>query len=394
MVATYIEMPKFGLAMEEGTITSWFKAVGDAVAKGEPVAEVITEKITNTVEAPASGVLKKILVHAGETAACGGAIGIIASAQEDISALPGSTVQATAAVGQPEIGPASVPADKPAIGVKITPRAQKFAEEHGLDYCLIPGTGIGGAVTIDDLKNYLTKGSARKFQAVITPEERPLGELRKTIAKRMMESLAASAQTTMSMDVDATRLVELYKKRKAVYQEEGIKLTYTAFLVKAVAVALGKHPLFRTKLSASGRLKVDAGINIGIAVDMEDGLVVPVLKNADNKDLKTICKELETLSQKARQKQLDAEEMTGGVITVSNLGMFGVKYFTPILNFPESSILGVGALTEQLVVQDGGIFVKHMLNLSLTHDHRIIDGAPAARFLTEIKNLLGEPLGL
>lgn len=381
-MATYIEMPKFGLSMEEGTVTTWFKAEGDAVSQGEAVAEVVTEKITNTVEAPADGVLRKILLQENETALCGAPIGIIASAQEDISALLGETDMANVPDSKPESEAVSKVTAKTAPEVRITPRAEKFAREHGIDYSLVSGTGIGGAITIDDLKKILASPS---------PAEKPMNEIRKTIAKKMMDSLANTAQTTMSMDVDVSSLVELYNKLKPGYKEEGLKLSYTAFIIKAVGLALAKHPLLRTKLSGSGSLQLEPEINIGVAVDIEEGLVVPVLRNIDTKDLKTICKELENIVQKARQNQLVLDEMTGGVITVSNLGMFGIKYFTPILNLPENSILGVGAVSEQLVAQNGGVFIKQILNLSLTHDHRLVDGAPAARFLGEIKSLLDQP---
>ena len=169
------------------------------------------------------------------------------------------------------------------------------------------------------------------------------------------------------------------------------KISYTAILIKALANTLTKHDRFRTKITENNMLVTGSEINIGIAVDIEDGLIVPVLKAADQKDLKTICIELESLARRARENSLEMDELSGGTITITNLGMFGIKYFTPILNLPESSILGVGALTEQPVIVDGGIHVKSIMTLSLTHDHRIIDGAPAARFLNEIKESLQDP---
>jgi pyruvate dehydrogenase E2 component (dihydrolipoamide acetyltransferase) len=381
-VAIYIEMPKFGLSMEEGTITSWFKAEGDPVKQGDTLAEVVTEKITNIIEAPADGVLRKILVGVDETVPCGSPVGIIASAQEDISDLLAESNEKIVPLHRVETDKVEESIEKETIEVKITPKAKVYAEERGIDYSQVIGTGIGGAITLNDLK---------KISQVNTKEVKLLSEIRKIIAKRMMESLTNSAQASMSMDVDVSSLVALYEKLKPEYMEEGIKLSYTAFILKAVAIALKKHPVICTQLGPSNDLKIKEEINIGVAVDIEDGLIVPVICNVDKKDLKTICRELKDLSFRARQNQLTVDEMTGGVITVSNLGMFGIKYFTPILNLPENCILGIGAISEQVAVENGGIHIKHVLNMSLTHDHRLVDGAPAARFLKELSSLLGQP---
>ena len=315
--------------MEEGTITSWFKAEGDPVKQGDTLAEVVTEKITNTIEAPADGVLRKILVGVDETVPCGSPVGIIASAQEDISDLLAESNEKIVPLHRVETDKVEESIEKETTEVKITPKAKVYAEERGIDYSQVIGTGIGGAITLNDLK---------KISQVNTKEVKLLSEIRKIIAKRMMESLTNSAQASMSMDVDVSSLVALYEKLKPEYMEEGIKLSYTAFILKAVAIALKKHPIICTQLGPSNDLKIKEEINIGVAVDIEDGLIVPVICNVDKKDLKTICRELKDLSFRARQNQLTVDEMTGGVITVSNLGMFGIKYFTPILNLPENCI--------------------------------------------------------
>lgn len=370
-MATVVEMPKFGLSMEEGTIASWLKQVGDYVQKGEAIAEVTTEKITNTVEAPAAGILSKIIVAVDETVSCGAPIALLGDPGENMAA-PAKT------------------------DIKITPKAQKLALEQGIDYAGIAGTGIGGAITIADVKNYLQGYGSVATAAQDTVVGSPVGEskmsqLRSIIASRMVESLTVAAQTTMTMDMEVTELVKAYKQAKPEFKASGLKLSYTAILIKAVAIALQKHDKFRTSIVDSNVLKTATAINIGVAVDIEDGLVVPVLKNVQSKDLKAICRELEDLAARARENRLAVDEMSGGTMTITNLGMFGIKYFTPILNLPECAILGVGTLTEQPVVKDGGIYVKSVMTFSLTHDHRIIDGAPAARFLNELQAILSSP---
>ncbi|HHU32113.1 MAG TPA: 2-oxo acid dehydrogenase subunit E2 [Clostridia bacterium] len=397
---TYVEMPKFGLSMEEGTVATWFKAEGDSVNEGETLAEITTEKITNTVEAPANGILRKILVPEGETVACGVPIGIIASAD---AVLPTDIEKPEAkTVMEPEITKEEAPKEqvvvqthkRPLDEIVITPKAEKLAKEKGVDYSYIVGTGIGGAITIKDIKNYLASGGARQtpVQSGIGPAtETKMSQMRGIISDRMMASLRDSAQTTMVMDVDVTDLTKLYKLKREEFKAKNVKLSYTAILIKAVANALSKHERFRTVITENNTLLTKSEINIGIAVDIEDGLVVPVLRNVDQKDMETICNELEDLAKRARENGLSMDELSGGTMTITNLGMFGIKYFTPVLNLPESAILGVGATTEQPVVVDGGIHVKSITTLSLTHDHRIIDGAPAARFLNEIKQILQEP---
>lgn len=399
----YIEMPKFGLSMEEGTVATWFKNEGDSVTEGESIAEITTEKITNTVEAPASGVLRKILVPEGETVACGIPIGVIASAD---AVLPTEFEKPEVkAETKPEPikeetlkEQVSVHAQKrPLDEIVITPKAEKLAKEKGVDYSYIVGTGIGGAITIKDIKNYLASGGAKQVSVQSSKgpaTESKMSQMRSVISERMLGSLRDSAQTTMAMDIDVTSLVSLYKQKREEYKEANIKLSYTAILLKAVATALSKHDRFRTVITENNTLLTKSDVNIGIAVDIEDGLIVPVLKNANQKNMQTICLELEDLAKRARENNLTMDELNEGTITITNLGMFGIKYFTPVLNLPESAILGVGTLTQQPVVVDGGIHVKSIMTLSLTHDHRVIDGAPAARFLNEIKEILQAPQGL
>lgn len=408
-MATTVVMPKFGLSMEEGTIVSWILKEGAVVQKGDALAEVTTDKITNTVESPADGVLRKILVQAEETVKCGVPIGIIAEANEDIAgASPEETPAASIAAVETVKAPA--PVVKRAEEIVITPRAKKIAEEKGVDYTGIKGTGIGGAITIDDLKKHMSRSAEAVKPVQPVPvaaavadaipasagsfSSKKMNQMQSTIAKRMFESISTTAQTTICTEADLSGLSGLYEQYKGRYAAEGYKLSYTAILIKAVAAALENHPKLRSMMDEGGIIRTNGDINIGVAVDIEEGLVVPVIKNANLKVLKVICKELSELTERAKRNQLSIEEMSGGAFTITNLGMFGITYFTPIINMPESAILGVGAITHKPIVREGGIHIAPVMNLSLTHDHRVIDGAPAARFLQELKLILGDFKGM
>jgi pyruvate dehydrogenase E2 component (dihydrolipoamide acetyltransferase) len=419
-MVTKIEMPKYGLSMEEGTIVSWLVLEGDEVRKGDELVEVSTEKITNTVLAPADGVLRKILVEAEKTVPCGKIIAIITDRNEDISDsfITEKEVAVKKVDDTTNVQTKSNSVKKNLGEIKITPRAKKIAENKGIDCSGIVGTGIGGAITIDDIKEYInntknqvveqcqpteaikeqhismvngesTPAEVSKLASVFdSTSEKKMSQMEAAIAKKMFESISTTAQTTISTDADITFLAELYDKRKQLYNEDGFKLSYTAILIKAVAVALEKHPKLRTRITEKNTLNVIDEINIGVAVDIPDGLVVPVIKNANVKSLKAICKELTELADKARTNKITLDDISGGILTITNLGMFGIKYFTPVINLPESAILGIGAITKELTIKDGGIFTRSIMNMSLTHDHRVISGAPAARFLQEVKDIL------
>ena len=379
---TIIEMPKYGIAEDEGVITDWLFEEGDEIEKGDEVVEVETEKINNVVEATVDGILRKIVAEIGANCKSGDTLGIISTTvDEDISQYIISSVKSVSSIDEPEEEKkSSVISTADVLDLLITPKAKQLADEKGVDYSGITGTGIGGAITRDDIKNCISGDGILKTLK--------MSQLRKTISGRMMESLDKTAQTTMTMDVEVSELVEAYKKTKLIFNNENIKLSYTAILVKIITRVIKKYPDFLIVITGTNNLKIMTDINIGIAVDIDDGLIVPVLKNADKKDLKFICKELEALALSAKKRTLSESDLSGAVITITNLGMFGVKYFSPIINYPEGSILGVGAITEKPVVRKGKIEVGSVLTLSLTHDHRIIDGAPAARFLSDVKDLL------
>jgi len=448
--------------MEEGTVASWAVAEGDRVETGAPFCEIEIEKLTNEMEAPASGVVRKILCPEGETRACGEPIAIIAEADEDISGLvlsgggdeAGGTTAASGAasgaeagsapeVSTPDPGKAAPVNAAPAAGsgafpgkpsgnasgdVKITPKALKLAEEMGIDYRPIKGTGIHGMITREDIRKHAgsdaaSTAAAASAAAAAAPADSaasPAGAdssaaasapaawdsgaapgawkqhyalgpgakmstVRKVTSRRMMESMSNTAQTSIFMDADLSELVDRYNEAKGAYKAEGAKLSYTAIILKAAAETLASHPVIRTAMTGPEEITTLSDINIGIAVDAEYGLTVPVMKQVDRLGLKDICRNLTVLADKAKSGTLSSEEMSGGVFTVSNVGMYGVKYFTPILNAPESAILGVGTLTQEVKVVDGGFQPRWILALSLTYDHRLVDGAPAARFLSDLR---------
>ena len=434
-MVTKVIMPKFGLSMETGVLGSWLVEEGASVTKGSALAEITTDKITNTCEAPKDGILRKILLPEGEEAACGEAIAVLAdTADEDISAECGggqsedsafadSAEQADAASPAPE---KAAPAD-----IKITPRAKKVAQEQGLEYSHIQGTGLLGAITISDLKKHgiprkdpagaasvsaapasaSVPSSASGPSSASAPASGPstasapaaapkavfdtrpcegedvivkMSTMETAIAKAMQNSLLTTAQATIATEAEITELVRVYKQLKGKYTNAGVKLSYTAMLIKAVAMALENHKALRSTMADETHIKISSRIHIGVAVDIPGGLIVPVIRDANMKDLRTICLELSDLTQRAKDNKLTSDQLGGATITITNLGMFGITYFTPVLNVPESAILGVGAIIEKLMVKDGGFYPASVMNFSLTHDHRIVNGAPAARFLKEV----------
>ena len=452
-MVTKVIMPKFGLSMETGVLGSWLVEEGASVTKGSALAEITTDKITNTCEAPKDGILRKILLPEGEEAACGEAIAVLAdTADEDISAeCVGSQSEGGAFADSAEQAAAASPVPEKAApaDIKITPRAKKVAEEQGLEYSHIQGTGLLGAITISDLKKHgiprkdiagaasvsaapasasvpassSAPASASGLASASVPasasapasgpstasgpsiasapaaapkavfDTRPcegedvivkMSTMETAIAKAMQNSLQTTAQATIATEAEITELVRVYKQLKGKYTNAGVKLSYTAMLIKAVAMALENHKALRSTMADENHIKISSRIHIGVAVDIPGGLIVPVIRDANMKDLRTICLELSDLTQRAKDNKLTSDQLGGATITITNLGMFGITYFTPVLNVPESAILGVGAIIEKLMVKDGGFYPASVMNFSLTHDHRIVNGAPAARFLKEV----------
>lgn len=404
-MAVEVVMPKFGLTMIEGTIQKWFKAEGDAIKAGESLFEVETEKVLYEVEAPAAGTVAKLLYPIEAVVAVGLPVAVIAEPGEnvaEVAARYGGGAPAAQAVAASPTPAAESPTPTAASvggrreGAPVTPAARKLAEEHKIDLSRVVGTGPGGRVTREDVQKVIAEAAKVPAPAPVaapspaptppTPtapaQNIPLRGMRKVIAERMQRSLQNSAQLTITTEVDVTQLID---RRQEVQRE--FNATYTDFIVQACAHALKQHPRMNAAL-AGDTIELQGQINVGIAVALDEGLIVPVIHDADKKSLKEIAQEARNLAEKARANKLTLEEVAGGTFTVSNLGMYGVDGFTPILNSPQTGILGVGRIVEKPMIYRGEITKRSMMVLSLTFDHRVIDGAPAGAFLQTVADLL------
>ena len=431
-MAKFINMPKLGMTMEEGTVTSWLKQEGDAVTRGEAVFELESDKLANSAEAPIDGILRKILVPVGGTVPILAHVGIIAEADEDISALLAEAGAAEAPAPAEEAAPAA-PAAPAAVPVAVkaggritaTPRAKKVAQELGVDLADVKtATGWHGMIREQDVRDYKAAAPAVKAspfakkaaealgvdlqalkkdgrvlaadllaylerEGTIAPaaeERKPMNGMRKAIARNMQASHMTSPTVTyrISVEMDAMR------DYRAQLKENGISVSYTDLLVKFVAKALTEHPLLNCSIEGD-ELIMKHYVNMGVAVALENGLVVPNIPNADKKGLAQISAELKELSEAARSGSLSGDKLTGGTFTITNLGMYGIESFSPIINQPEVAILGVNAMEEKVVVRKGEQVIRLMMTLSLTADHRAVDGAVAAQFLHRVKMLLENP---
>jgi pyruvate dehydrogenase E2 component (dihydrolipoamide acetyltransferase) len=354
-MVTKIVMPKLSLTMKEGTVGKWYKKEGETVEKGEPIVEIISEKATYDLEAPSSGILGKILVNEGVDASVNAVLAVITS--------PGETFSET------EIPQAVEETEK---RVLASPSAKRLARGYGIDLSLVKGSGPEGRIVEDDVRRFMeeARGTLPKIKEII-----PLTGFKKTSAERVFASFKTAPHSTIMMEVDVSKAGGLHEK---------LQVSYTAILVEAVAKALFEQPIINSTLDGD-QIKIFEDINVGLAVATEYGLVVPVIHNADRKSLKEIDAAIKELTEKARQGKLAKEELNGGTFTVTNLGMYGVEFFTPIINPPEAAILGIGKITEKPVAVDGKVEVKPIIMLSLSYDHRIVDGAPAAGFLLKVK---------
>ncbi len=393
-MAVEVVMPKFGLTMTEGTIQQWFKSEGDGIKTGEALFEVETEKVLYEVEAPADGTVAKLLYAVEAVVGVGLPIAIIAEAGEDVAEIAAQYADAAAPAAPaaaatepaPVVASAAPSAPEEKRGrVPVTPAARKLAKEHSIDLALVTGTGPRGRITREDVQKIIDSGGQPAPAAAAVPAaaaDIPLRGMRKVIAERMQQSLQGSAQLTITTEVDVTQLID---RRQEVRQE--FNVTYTDFIVQACAHALKQHPRMNASLEGN-TIHINNHIHVGLAVALDEGLIVPVVRDTDKKSLKDIAEEARTLAEKARASQLKLEEVSGGTFTVSNLGMYGVDSFTPIINTPQSGILGVGRIVEKPVIYRGEVAKRSTLVLSLTFDHRVIDGAPAGAFLQTVADLL------
>ncbi len=399
-MATKVIMTKLGLTMKDGTVVNWLKKEGERVEKGEPLVEVETEKISTELEAPASGVLLKITAKKGAIVPVSGLLGIIGEPNEDVSSIENTEAEAEISAAAPETEKILKPSEVEVSPekVRISPLARKIAEEHKIDLTKITGTGPDGRIVKEDVLKALGNTetvsqptASLSKEGVEVAEVIPLVSMRKTIAERLFQSYSSAVHTTVIAEIDMTEASKFRKEIAGKVKEEtGISLTYTGIIVKAAALALREHKMVNSTLEDQ-EIKILKNINVGVAVDIEEGLIVPVIRDADRKSLSEIALLLSKLGEKARNRTLSMEEVAGGTFTVTNLGMLGVHTFIPIINPPQAAILGVGAIEDRPVVVEGNIVARSRLNLSLVYDHRIINGAEAARFLRTMKRILEVP---
>ena len=398
-MAEIFMMPKLGMDMEVGLIGRWIKAEGETVKKGEPFVEIETDKAMVEVEAPRDGTLLKIFCAEGDEAACGTPIAAIGQPGEAIPD-PQAAVSApapSAVQTQPQQPVVQAEAHTRPVGERIvaTPRARRAAAENNVDLQTVSGTGENGRIVEQDVLDWMNAKGSDAVVAARIPQDKvvPLTGMRKIIASRMRQSQQEMAQTNTRMDVDMTNMIAFRSQINQRLAKDGIKVSYVDLLTAVCAKALVEHPDANASLETDG-IHYKNYANIGIAVDSERGLVVPVIKGADILSIPGIAAKSKELIDKARKGSLRPDDMQGGTFTISNLGMFEVDSFTAIVNPPETCILAVGRIAERAVVVNGQIVARPMMNLCLSYDHRILDGAPAARFLQCVKHYLENPVWL
>ena len=416
-------MPQMGESIVEGTIVRWIRRVGDRVDRDEPLFEISTDKVDAEIPSPAAGVLAEIRAQAGQTVAVGSVVAVIDDAQakagvpargEDASGRPGGGPSRTDGEGGPptrgivgdEAQPAGTPESAPAGArreerQKTSPLVRRIAREHSVDLSIVPGTGLGGRVTKHDILGFLEErrpraagpsgwrkpGKALASRDAETAEVVPMSVMRKKIAEHMMLSRRTSAHVHSVFEVDYTRVGKIRAERTGDYARQGVKLTYMSFLMKAAVDALRAYPAMNSTLDGEN-IVYRKHVNLGIAVSLEWGLIVPVIPHAQEKSVLDLSRAMQDLASRARAKRLRPEEVQGGTFTITNPGAFGALFGTPIINQPQVAILDVGVIEKRVAVIEDAIAIRSKGYLSLGFDHRLIDGAVADQFLSHIKRTL------
>jgi pyruvate dehydrogenase E2 component (dihydrolipoamide acetyltransferase) len=408
--ATVIRMPKMSDTMTEGVIAAWVKKVGDKVKAGDVLAEVETDKATMELESYEDGVLLYIGVEAGKAVPVDGIIAVVGKQGVDYTPLLSSSPKnnGQAAKTEPKqvetvSAPASVSSSAVAAGnsdsrTKISPLAKKLAQEKGIDVTAVVGSGENGRIVKRDVESFAPAASktAASTQTPTTPtisgtesyEEVAVNNMRKTIARRLSESLFTAPHFSLTIDVDMDKAIDA---RKSMNDYAEAKISFNDIVIKAVAIAIHKHPKVNGQWLGD-KIRYNKHVHIGVAVAVEDGLIVPVVRFADTLSLTQISASVKELGSKAKNKTLQPKDWEGNTFTVSNLGMFGIESFSSILNQPEVCILSVGAIRQIPVVKNGQIVPGNMMKVTLTSDHRVVDGAVGAAFLQTLKALLEDPI--
>ncbi|UOF92139.1 2-oxo acid dehydrogenase subunit E2 [Fodinisporobacter ferrooxydans] len=430
MAVFEFKLPDIGEGIHEGEITKWLVKSGDAVTEDQPIVEVQTDKILVELPSPVNGKVVEIKIQEGTIATVGdiivtfeveGAGNAAASAQA--AATPAQTATATATAAKtaaPAAAATAQAAPETNAEVLATPSVRKYAREKGVTLTTITGTGRNNRITRDDVDRAAGGAPTAQAQAaevaaaptaqtasapetnaapaavqqqtVVAEERVPLKGIRKAIANAMAKSMYTAPHVTIMDEVDVTKLVELRKKQKATAEQKGVKLTYLPFIVKAIVSGLREFPVLNASLDdEKEEIIYKYDYHIGIATDTDQGLLVPVVKSADRKSMLTIAKEISDLAVRGREGKLTLPELKGSTFTITNIGSAGGMFFTPIINYPEVAILGVGRIAEKPVVRDGELAIAPVLALSLSFDHRLIDGATAQYFMNHLKRLLSDP---
>jgi 2-oxoglutarate dehydrogenase E2 component (dihydrolipoamide succinyltransferase) len=438
-MSTNVMMPQMGESIAEGTIVRWIKKVGDAIDKDEPLFEISTDKVDAEIPSPGAGVLLEIKVKEGETVPVNSVVAVIGGAGEKAaapgpaaaanappqasSAPDGSAAPPPSAAAEPSgpSGPSGRSGPSESTGVQTledlrrqrsSPLVRRIAKEHGIDIRELNGTGISGRVTKKDILAYVESGPGRrgvdeggalraaKSPLPAKPFDAPpafkpgedvriekMSVMRKKIAEHMVMSVHTSPHVYSAYEVDFSRVETLRKAKKAEYEAAGTKLTYTSFIAKATVDTIRQFPFSNASLDGDN-VVYKRDINLGIAVALETGLIVPVIRNADERSMLGMCRAIQDLAHRARTKQLKPEEVQGGTFTITTPGIFGAIFGLPIISQPQVAILGVGSVDKRVVVVDDMIAIRPMCYLTLGFDHRLIDGADAGRFLQALKDRL------
>ena len=419
---TDVIMPQMGESIFEGTITKWLKKPGDAVQRDEPLFEISTDKVDAEIPSPSAGVLSEIKVPAGTTVQINTVVGVIGGTA-GVSVAPSAPAPSPV---KAEPAPAAAPAEAAASiseGVRSSPLVRKIAKDNNLDLSQVAGSGAGGRITKTDVLGFLEKhgtGAPAPAAAPVsaqvsapapqpaaakpavpaaptTPalpgELVPLSRMRSIIAQRMVDSKRTNAHVHTVFKIDFSRIVKIREKEKSKYeQRNGVKLTYMPFISRAVIATLRKMPIVNASMEGDA-IRYHQNINLGIAVALDWGLIVPVIKQAEERSFVGVARAIADLAERARGKKLKPDEVGSGTFTITNPGIFGEQFGTPIINQPESAILGVGGLFKEpaVITDESGtdsIAIRHMIHLTLGFDHRIIDGADAGKFMAEVKKYL------
>jgi pyruvate dehydrogenase E2 component (dihydrolipoamide acetyltransferase) len=386
-------MPKLSDTMEEGVLLAWKKHEGDEVQAGEVLAEIETDKAVMDLEAFASGVLRKILVQNGETVPSGTLIGVIGEPEEDITTALTDTIAAAPAVGSStkattasSAGPiAATPTPAQRDRPMASPRAKALAAERGVDLSIITGTGPGGRIIEDDVLKAMPA-----MQAIPPGTDHPLSQMRKAIARATTQSKAPVPHFYLTINVDmeqAERIRDQFKQSRQSHP------SITDLLIKAAALALTRHPEINVSYTGDA-IRRHASIDIGVAVGMEEGLITPVIRNCGAKTLENISAESRTLIERAKQKRLHPDEYTGATFSISNLGMFEVENFIAVLIPPQAASIAVGAIQDAPIIRKGNVTAGRRMKITLSCDHRVLDGLQGAEFLKELKRILEHPIEL